>query len=108
ADREGLFFPGHVGLPVFGGGNDAPGIRLNRDLDAIVQREAVSELLLAVAAPDDSIDRNRFAEFQFDPYITPFVGNPTPAFAEFAVIEVFEPVQLRVRINARRQRGGSV
>src|SRR3989442_6598678 len=69
--------------------------------DAVLERKAIRELLLAVPAPDNAIDAYFFRELQFDPALASFVGDPTVAIADFAVVDVFDPVNVRVGEYAR-------
>src|SRR5262249_14078620 len=64
------------------------------------EREPVGKLLLAIPAPDDPLDYRRLRKLQLYPALATFVGNPTMAVAEFAVVDVFELVNIGVGENA--------
>src|SRR5512147_2836428 len=71
------------------------------DLDPILHRQSIGEFLLAITPPNNSGDRDRLGKFQFNPAASAFVRDPTVAIPYFAVINVFEPVKLRIREDTR-------
>ena len=77
-----------------------PVVGTQGNFDPIFEGEAVGELLFAVSAPDDAIDGDRSAELELDPTFTTLIRNPTVAVADFAIIDVFEAVNIRIRKDA--------
>ena len=79
-------------------------VRINTRLDRVRSREAVLELLLAVAPPHDPVDHDRLREFQLHPPAADFVGDPAIRIADPTVVNVRELVDRRVRIRSRSRR----
>ncbi len=91
-----------VFAPVRRRGDHLPRVRAGRHFDPVVCRQPVLELLFAIAAPHDLVDGDRFGKLQFHPALARLAGNPTAAVARLPVVDVIEPVNLRIRIRAGR------
>src|SRR5437667_9966963 len=76
-------------------------MRSARNFDSVLEREPIRKLLLAVTSPNDAVDCNPLRKFQLNPPFAPFVGDPTATVSVFAVVEVFEPMDVRIRVNTR-------
>ena len=76
-------------------------IGLDAGLDAIINGEPIRIFLFAVAAPDNASDIDLVWKLEFDPAFAAFVGNPTVAVAVFAVVQMFEAMDVGVGKDAR-------
>ena len=78
-------------LPITRVGDESPLTGPVTDLDAVVGRESVAQLALAVTPPDDTFNRFLLRELEFDPAFADLVAHPT---ARVAVTPVVEKTQL--------------
>src|ERR1041385_5898378 len=75
-------------------------IGIEAGLDAIIKSKPVGKFLFAIASPHDASDGEFFREFEFDPAFSAFVRNPAVAVAIFAIVQMFETMNLRVGKDA--------
>ena len=78
------------GKPVVRVGQQEPLVRLEASLDTIFRRGTVLPASRPVAPPFNAINGGSLGQFQLNPSLAFFVGDPTAVVAVFAVVEVNE------------------
>ena len=103
---HGLRRLGFIRKTVITARDGAPGLAVERCLDAILRCHAIGEARhrIAVAAPHDVIDALRACEFKLHPRVATLAGDPTVRIAVKPVIDVRELMNRMARQRARRAR----
>ena len=79
---------------ILGGVHRLPDSGYGRQFDAVLGRQSILEVPLAVTPPDHTVDANGLGELQLHPTLACLAGNPRPSVAGTPIIQVLQLVDL--------------